>query len=185
MATINDKFLDSFRALDTELKCDDKSIMDYENSLEGIDQERMKVCRIMRNYMSHNDITFLTPSNEQIKFLDTQLKNVLRQANIVKDEMKKIKLVKETEPIKNLIPIVDKNGIVPLETKSNGIYLVTKEILLHQLALGNKKIIIPTRLPKYQYITPLHRISKITHNVNYIVTEDGTISGKYLGILVI
>ena len=139
--TITDKFLDSFRALDTELKCEDKTIMDFENSLEGIDQERMKVCRIMRNYMAHNDATFLTPSNEQIKFLDTQVSNILKSANTVKTEMKKIKLVKETELIKNLIPIIDKSNIIPLELKTGGIYLVTKDILLHQLALGNKKLL--------------------------------------------
>lgn len=183
--TITDKFLDSFRALDTELKCEDKTIMDFENSLEGIDQERMKVCRIMRNYMAHNDATFLTPSNEQIKFLDTQVSNILKSANTVKTEMKKIKLVKETELIKNLIPIIDKSNIIPLELKTGGIYLVTKDILLHQLALGNKKVAIPTRLPKYQYISKDIRLDKITHNTTYIVTSDGTDKGTYLGILII
>jgi len=183
MSTSNSKFLDSFRALETELKCEDKTILDYENSLDGIDQERMKVCRIMRNYIAHNDATFLTPSNEQIKFLETQVSNILKSANTVKSEMKKIKLVKETELIKNLITIIDKNGFVPLELKNGGIYLVTKDILVHQLALGNKKIVIPTRLPKYQYVHKDMRLDKITHNNIYIVTDNGTDNGNYLGIL--
>lgn len=183
MATITDKYLTAYKQLESELKCEDKTVMDYENSLEGIDQEKMKVCRIMRNYIAHNDVTFLTPSNEQIKFLDTQVSNILKSANTVKSEMKKIKLVKETELIKNLIPIIDKNGFVPLELKNGGIYLVTKDILVHQLALGNKKIVIPTRLPKYQYVHKDMRLDKITHNNIYIVTDNGTDNGNYLGIL--
>ena len=68
---VNEKFLDAFRALDTELKDQGSTVLEYENSLKdgSIEKEKLKVCRIMRNYMAHNDTTFLTASNEQIKFL--------------------------------------------------------------------------------------------------------------------
>ena len=100
---INDKFLDAFRALDTELKSDGTTVLDYENSLETAEQEKMKVCRIMRNYMSHNDTTFVVATNDQIKFLNEQIDNIKRKAHTVKDEMKRIKTFKATEPIKNIL----------------------------------------------------------------------------------
>ena len=181
---INDKFLDAFRALDTELKSDGTTVLDYENSLETAEQEKMKVCRIMRNYMSHNDTTFVVATNDQIKFLNEQIDNIKRKAHTVKDEMKRIKTLKATEPIKNILTQIVKYPIVPIETKI-GLFLVDKDIILKQLAAGNKKIDIPTRLPKYNYVEKLERIENLISHTTYIVTEDGTATGKYLGIVIV
>lgn len=179
----NEKFLDAFRALDTELKTDGKTVLDYENSLDTLDQERLKVCRIMRNYMAHNDTTFLSTTSEQIKFLDKQVDELRKLAHTVKDEMKRVKTVKATEPIKNILTSIDKYPIVPVETKA-GIFLVDQTILIHQLALGNKKVTIPARLPKYKYVSKMERLENIGTGT-YIVTEDGTATGAYLGILIV
>lgn len=178
----NEKFLDAFRALDTELKSDGKTVLDYENTLESTEQERLKVCRIMRNYMSHNDTTFLEATNEQITFLNEQVTYLRSLAHTVKDEMKRTKLVKATEYIKNIIPLVDKSKIIPIET-SNGIFLVDSNYLIHQLSLGNKKLSFPNRFPKYNYVNKLDKIEDLTKNSIYIVTDTGTKDGKYLGIL--
>ncbi len=179
----NEKFLDAFRALDIELKDQDTTVLNYENSLNGLDAEKLKVCRIMRNYMAHNDTTFLTASNEQIKFLDGLTTEVLKKAHLVRDEMKRIKEIKSTEPIKNVIAALDKSPIVPIVDK-RGIFLVDKDILIHQLAAGAKKIVMPTKLPKYNYIGKLVKIDKIGRGT-YIVTDSGTADGKYLGILIV
>lgn len=178
---INDKFLDSFRALDSELKLNGTTVLDFENTLEGTDQEKLKVCRIMRNYMAHNDTSFLTASNEQSKFLDSLTTNLRKKAHIVKDEMKRIKAIKYTEPIKNVLAQIVKFPIVPIETKL-GIFLVTESILLDQLSKGNKKIAIPVRLPKYKYVSKTDRLDSITSGT-YIVTEDGTAKSTYIGLL--
>lgn len=176
---MNDKFLDSFRALDTELKSDGTTVLDYENSLDTLDQEKMKVCRIMRNYMAHNDTNFITASNEQVKFLNSQVESVRRKAHTVKDEMKRIKPLKATEPIKNILTQIVKYPIVPLETKL-GIYLVDKDILLKQLAAGNKKIDIPARLPKYNTVDKLERVENLSAGT-YIVTD----KDNYVGLVII
>jgi hypothetical protein len=72
-----------------------------------------------------------------------------------------------------------KYPIVPLETKT-GIYLVDKDILLKQLANGNKKIDIPARLPKYQTISKLERIENIS-NGTYIVLDE---KSNYCGLFI-
>lgn len=179
----NEKFLDAFRALDTELKSDGMTVLDYENSLDTLDQERLKVCRIMRNYMAHNDTTFLATTNEQIKFLDDQVVEIRKNAHTVKDEMKKVKLIKATAAIKDVIASIDKFPIVPIETKV-GLYLVDKDTLIHNLAIGNKKIAIPARLPKYATIAKDERIENISSGT-YVVTSDGTVNGSYVGIITI
>lgn len=179
----NEKFLDAFRALDTELKSDGSTVLDYENSLDTLGQERLKVCRIMRNYMAHNDTTFLATTNEQIKFLEEQVTEIRKKAHTVKDEMKRVKLIKATTAIKDVIASIDKFPIAPIETKV-GLYLVDKDTLIHNLALGNKKIAIPARLPKYATIAKDERIENISSGT-YVVTSDGTINGTYVGIITI
>ena len=178
---MNDKFLDAFRALDAELKLDGTTVLDYENSLDSVNQEKLKVCRIMRNYMAHNDKTFITASSEQVKFLNGLVDTIKRKAHTVKDEMKRIKPLKATENIKNVLAQIVKYPIVPIESKS-GIFLVTTDILLKQLAAGKKKIEIPARLPKYSTVSKLDRIEEISSGT-YIVLDDKT--GAYSGILIV
>ena len=176
---MNEKFLDAFRALDTELKAEGSTVIDYENSLGTVDQEKMKVCRIMRNYMAHNDTTFIVATNEQVKFLDAQLLELRKKAHTVKDEMKRVKLVKPTEPIKNIALALDKYPVLPIETKT-GIYLVDKDILIHNVAVGAKKIEIPTKLPKYKTTSKLERIENLTYGTYIVIDKD-----TYVGLLIV
>ena len=182
--TQNEKFLDAYRLLDTELKFDNKTVLDYENdTLNGLDQEKLKVCRIMRNYLAHNDTKFLDTSNEQIKFLTNLVTTIRKSSSTVKDFMKKPTLCKTTEPIKNYAKLLDKFNYVPITT-SKGLYLVDKDIYINQLAKGNKKIIPPARLPKYNYTIRTERIENLSEGI-YIVTSDGTSNGIYNGIIIV
>ena len=176
----NEKFLDAFRALDAELKDQGTTVLDYENSLtDSSDKEKLKVCRIMRNYMSHNDTVFLSASNEQIKFLEAETEEVLKRAHLVKDEMKRVKTLKATTPIKDVIAALDKFPVVPLETKA-GIYLVDKDILIHQLASGAKKMVVPAKLPKYKTTNKMEKIENLASGT-YVVLD----KNNYIGILII
>ncbi len=180
----NDKFLDAYRSLETELKLEGCGVLDYENTLtDKTTQERLKVCRIMRNYMAHNDTTFLCSSTDQIRFLEQMASEIRKKAHTVKDEMKRVKALKASAPIKEVIASLDKYPIAVLESKA-GFYLVDKDILVHQLALGNKKVEIPARLPKYRYTTKDCRMEDLGRGI-YVVTADGTEKGAYLGILMV
>lgn len=178
-----DEFLNAFRSVDSELKLNNKTVLDFENELNGTDQEKMKVCRIMRNYIAHNDTQFVTPSIEQITFLNKMTTDIRNKSKTVKDAMKKIKTVSDKETIANLLPLIAKSKIIPMET-DKGIYLVTKSVIIDNLCKKNKKIEIPTkRLPKYEYIWYLEHIENIKNDNIYIVTSDGTAQGTYMGIL--
>lgn len=173
----NEKFLDAFRVLDAELKADGISVLDFENTLPTKEQDKLKVCRIMRNYMAHNDTTFLTTTTAQVKFLERQTADIRKKSHVVKDEMKRIKPVKAA-PIKDIINILDKNPVAVIETKE-GLYLVDKDILIHQLAAGNKKILPPKRLPKYQTVSKMDRVDHIGGGI-YIVMENDVYMGIYI-----
>ena len=178
---MNEKFLDAFRALDSELKLNGTTVLDYENSLDSTNQEKLKVCRIMRNYMSHNDTTFIAATNEQIKFLDGLTAELRKKAHTVKDEMKKVTPIKYSAAIVEITKQIVKFPIVPVETKDHQIFLVDSTMLLKQLAAGNKKIVIPAKLPKYKYLAKTDRIDQIGKGT-YIVTDNGKADGKYLGV---
>ena len=131
--------------------------------------------------MSHNDTTFATASSDQTKFLEGLTIDIRRKSHTVKDEMKKIPVLKATAPIKEVIAILAKYPVAVMDTKT-GLYLVDKDNLIKQLASGNKKIAIPVKIPKYKYLNKDKRISDIGSTV-YIITSDGTENGKYLGII--
>lgn len=181
--TTNDKFLAAYKQLEAELKYDEKTVLDYEGTLQSSEAEQMKCCRIMRNYMAHNDLEFLSTSNNQIKFLNEHINLIKKSAKCVKNFMKKLALSKETEQLKNLAVIVQKYGVAPMNT-SKGIYLANSDTIVANYVVGNKKVNIPSKLPKYKYISPDIRIADIPLNETFIVTDDGTSKGKYLGILI-
>ena len=181
---MNDKFLDAFRALDSELKLNNTTVLDYENSLDSDNQEKLKACRIMRNYMSHNDTTFLTASTNQIKFLNDLTLELRKKAHTVKDEMKRVTPIKYTAPIYDTITQLCKYPVAPIETKDHNIYLVDIDILLKQLTAKNKKIVVPAKIPKYKYVAKTDRIDQISSGT-YIVTDNGKADGKYLGMIVL
>ena len=178
---MNETFLDAYRVLENELKdYNGSSILDFENSLKegSIEKERLKVCRIMRNYMAHNDTSFIVGSKDQILFLKDLVIKIRNKSLCAKDLMKKPKMLKPSETIKNLVALCDKYDIVPIEVRGKGIYLVDKNILIHNMALGNKKIAIPAKLPVYEQIDKMVRADKISKGT-YIVYD----KEKYVGIL--
>ena len=101
------KFLDAYRNLENELRAENKTVLEYENSLQDANiQEKLKLCRITRNYLSHQDTKFASVSKEMLDFLDKLAKEINLKAHTVKDEMKKIKPIFLNENVKNIVPIV-------------------------------------------------------------------------------
>ena len=83
--------------------------------------------------------------------------------------------------IKNIITFIDKNPIIPMETPA-GLLLIDKDMVIHALASNLKKIEIPKRMPKINYIAKNTRIADLSKSV-YVVTDTGQQTGKYLAIL--
>lgn len=180
---MNNKFLDAYRNLENELRAENKTVLEYENSLQDANvQEKLKLCRITRNYLSHQDTKFVLATKEMISFIENLTKEIRLNGSLVKDEMKKVKAIYSNENIKNIIQLCAKNIVPIIDKKTNKVlYLVDSDILVKNLASGNKKIDIPKKVPKYKYCKKEDRLDKLKGL--YIVTSDGTEKGKYSGIL--
>ena len=118
--TENEKFLNAFKRLEnaiansTELnknycpKC--TSVLDYENSLMESDKEKgekLKVCRIIRNYHSHHeDGAKLFPASKSMTdFLDKEAESLEKQELTVEKVAKKTGVVTDTTTLAEIIPM--------------------------------------------------------------------------------
>ena len=82
-----------------------------------------------------------------------------------------------------MLASIDKYSIIPITTKQ-GIYLLDKDTFVHLLTKGEKKAVIPARLPKYKYVDKNERIENLGSGT-YIVTSTGKSDGTYAGIIIV
>ena len=151
---MNDKFLDAFKELETELRGLGMSVLDYENNLaDGTDKERLKLCRIIRNYLSHQDKKFVVASEEMIKFISDLALEIRRKGNVVSNELIRQKTVKYTEYLKNVLPLIVKSSVPVVDKNDQVVYIITTDEYLKWLNKGIKKIELPKRLPKLNYVS--------------------------------
>ena len=182
---MNDKFLDAFKELETELRGLGLSVLDYENNLsDGTNKEKLKLCRIIRNYLSHQDKKFVTASEEMIKFISDLALNIRRKGNIVANELIRQKTVKSTEYLKNVLPLIVKSSVPVVDKNDQVVYIITNDEYLKWLNKGIKKIELPKRLPKLNYVSKDTKVEDLLEGT-YIVTSNGKIDGKYLGLCII
>jgi len=64
------EFMNSYVALERVLKEKGKSVADFENILKEKEAGKLKICRVMRNFMVHEDSAFLQPSDKQVEFVN-------------------------------------------------------------------------------------------------------------------
>lgn len=86
-------FLERYKQLETDVMAKRGiSVFDFENGMpESPDKDRLKTCRIMRNYMQHNDLDFLSPSIKQCDFLQKMSEQVTGRKTYARDAMKRVR----------------------------------------------------------------------------------------------
>ena len=89
------EFLKEYTGLERCLSLENMTVLDYENSLQADDADMLKTCRIMRNYIVHhpNGMSFLTVSDEQIKFISKLRSRIEAKSKRVNDITFKLKPV--------------------------------------------------------------------------------------------
>lgn len=121
---VNETFLEYYKALEkTVMEVDECSIFELENQL-GQDSEeanRLKICRLMRNFLSHNNNSdgFVSASHAMIAFLDSETKKELKKKKTAGDISKKIRSISEDDSLQEcagrlsrvpFLPVTDKEG---------------------------------------------------------------------------
>ena len=148
---LND-FLSKYKELEQVLRNKEKQIGDgsvlaYENTLDQDNLEKLKTCRIIRNYCQHHsDYNKFISIDGMTNFLDKQIKEIEKQEALVKDIMIKTKAPTEKDTLADILKYMNKNSVdwVPIirstKPKKNESILVgvfrTEDIL--PLILDNK-----------------------------------------------
>lgn len=155
MATETEKFLAEYKRLENVLRdAALGSVLDYGNSLatdSPLISEQLKVCRIERNFLCHNDISskFIAVSPVQTLFLKKLADEIEAELEHVKDIMTRQKAVTLAAPMKEVLTSLDrsKTGFVAV-TNKDGVYLGSigyKDLL----SLIAKKGSIASKLSSY------------------------------------
>lgn len=118
-----DYFLSVYKELETELRDNNTTVLDYEPTLPPDEADKLKITRQMRNYIQHHSDgeTFLSISPSMLKFIQNEVAKVKTMKDKVKDRVKRLKACIETDKLedvckwmsknkKDYAPITDKDG---------------------------------------------------------------------------
>ena len=93
MATNADRFLSLYREYETLLPDDGKDYKELEESADDLLQNRLRINRQLRNYLTHNhDAGFLEISDKQIVFMEKLIFEQKNSMDILKKHMKSAKV---------------------------------------------------------------------------------------------
>ena len=203
MATIN-KFLEAYKKLETEIRLlnPNDTIYDYENRLsekDSLKAEKLKVCRINRNFIQHNadgDKFVGEVSDKWVLFLEQEANAIHARNDLVKKHIYKATPITEKTTISEAIDIVTKSTIdvIPVvKDKNQFVGVITpKHVLVAYKKSGSirKKVfdVIPIKnvgktKKEFVFTTPSARYLDYMSKTKCIVTSDGTENGTYIGFL--
>lgn len=188
--TLINKFLDEYKNLESAIRLinSEASVFDYEKTLDSKTQEKLKVCRILRNHVQHNvgGDEFVYVTEEQIHFLESLTSGILIRFSSSADLTDKTKTVKLSDTLlqasrkfseQNELPLLDKTKLVGCISAQQVLNLISKT-----KELNSKLEDIIKKLDEYQgnYIV----IESETYNAelsvdkhNYVVDRNQ----KYVG----
>lgn len=116
------EFLEKYKELEELLREENATVLIYEEALESADdKDKLRISRQMRNYIQHHSDNFLSPTKEMVAFISSLVEKEKAKKEKVKDRLKRLKAVKDTDKLedvckwmsknkKTYAPIVDKNG---------------------------------------------------------------------------
>ena len=128
MKSINliQEYLEVYKELEGALRNHQNEIrvLDYEKTLPPNEEEKLRICRQVRNYIQHHDNSenFIAISPGMIEFLETVIENVTGEKRIVKDKLYRLTPITDANKLSEILnrfvksdrewlPATDKNGM--------------------------------------------------------------------------
>ena len=187
--TQNTKYLESYRRMEAAIKASGKfgSVKEYEDSLEpnGELQNKVRMCRMMRNYMEHENMVFLEATNQMIEFVEKIAIEFDEGNTPVKKKMISIKnAIKDTDLIVVAADYMTKKkmDMIPIFDKTDfSIGVLTYENIVKCIAAGDytksKKVSTIVVKHKFGFInenTPMSQVAPVIekHDKVYLVLND-------------
>ena len=195
---LND-FLSKYKELEQVLRNKEKQIGDgtvlaYENTLDQDNLEKLKTCRIIRNYCQHHhDYNKFMSIDGMTDFLDKQIKEIEKQESLVKDIMNKTKAPTLKDTFEDIIKYFNKTKsewcpIINDKPKKNescmaGVITLEQAVSLILTTKLNTKVskLITKQMEKevknYKIIDSKAQAKKLDSNKGYIVIDDNSFKG--------
>lgn len=185
------EYLDKYKKLEELLRQSQESPdsifeleTNYNNSKEA---EKLKLCRLVRNYLQHNTDDFIEPSEEMIKFLDSEVNAIESKFLRVKDQYTRAKAISEDLTFKEAILLLNTKNFLPVVNKDNLVIGTFNDTVIRKSIKNNKlNNKIKTNKDLLSGVLPFVSINdniKDIQSGSYIVTLNGNKSEKYKGIL--
>ena len=191
------EFLEKYKSLELTLRTvlgSDMSVLKYEDMLNDEAADKMRLCRVVRNFLQHTPkaTTFMQPSQPMLDFLDKQIMLVLAQAEKAKDLMYRVPAIKKSMSLRDVaklfakgqhdwLPIVDeKNQVVGVLTEARAMKAIAGSGDLDNTTIGT--LLSKSELSKSLATIPvvgaldsLEAYARLSQPV--IVVRDGKYSG--------
>lgn len=186
-----DKFLESYKEYESVLREQNIDTKEFEEQSDDVTANRLRICRMMRNYLSHNsDAGFLVVSERQVKFLEKLTMDLRMGQDVVKKHLKSVKTGTCTLKDKCTDVLARMNKLKVTEFP---VYDVESKIFgtVSIYDIGN--LVLESRTKKvsdikkfgrdYAIVTPDMKIEDVPKDVTVYCTSDGTVDGKLLGVM--
>lgn len=184
MSTTSD-FLELYRQYETALRGRGASVTDMEGVFDDVRSQKLRICRQMRNYMSHNEGGFIEPTAKQVKFMrdmimdecDTAKSAMVSKARgtVVENGRCDDALSAMASSKREVIGVVDKKG---LPCGYAYIYDIMKPYLKSKAAkMGD----VSYRKTGWALAAPSDLLENLPRQTLIFVTADGTAEGRVMG----
>ena len=182
MNTLTKKFLENYIKFENAVKDTLlSSVLEYENSIEDNEtHQKVKMCRITRNYIQHNGPDFIVPTKEMTSFLIEQVDKMNKILQTAGDVMKRIAPLKLSDKVVDAAKRLSRSALIPV-VDSKGVYLgcVSDATIRTMCAQGSaSKTLKTAKLVKVKTCEK----DKPAKDINEPVVVVN--NGKYLGIVI-
>lgn len=188
---IKEEFLTTYRTFEETLRSEDPPLTVYEYSgrfdENDNNSKRLQLCRLTRNYLSHQPDDFITPSSEMIAFLQEKTEEILRKHKTAKDIMTRMTpLTPDTKVSEAAAKLGSKKPfLVVCDKDKQVIGLFTRETVRKAVVEKTHSKTIKTAggLEKpIAFATP-DALAEDVFSLT-IITSDGSSKGTYKGVVV-
>lgn len=143
-------FLTKYKEIETALREKGVDVKDYEDGLPVSDSQKFRMCRNIRNYLSHNEggEEFIEISPKMQSFLNNIYNDVKKDSLRAKDIMQKRSVVASTAPFIDVVKMLHKTPLLVVSNENDeyiGIfteeclkYVLTSELDEHPNAAARK-----------------------------------------------
>lgn len=193
----NERFIAVYKDFENLMKNKGIMIKDFEDSMSDSEcANKLRICRQMRNYISHNsDTMFLTMSEAQIKFIENLTHEQRMFGDVVKKHLGTIaaNTCKIGDKCSDVVLKMSKKSLnefpVYTEVRGKRIFgvITIHDLIIQTLNSKTNKIssIKKMNLNKVNFVAPDELMENIPKDKVNFCTDDGTKNGKLLGVVII